>query len=73
MSRSKTMNHLTHLKEEIKVLESRIEPHDTGHIITAIGVLRERVEEIQKELDDQMKELEDETDFEEGDGGELFE
>ena len=73
MSRSKTMNHLTHLKEEITVLESRIEPHDTGHIITAIGVLRERVEEVQKELDDQMKELEDETDFEEGDGGELFE
>ena len=73
MSKSKTRNHLTHVKEEIEVLESRIEPHDTGHIITAIGVLRERVEEVQKELDDQMKELEDETDFEEGDGGELFE
>lgn len=71
MSRSKTMNHLVHLKEEIKVLESRVEPHDTGHIITAIGVLKERVEEIQKELDDQM--VDDEPDFEEGDGGELYE
>ena len=71
MSRSKTMNHLVHLKDEIKTLESRIEPHDTGHIITAIGVLRERVEEIQKELDDQM--IDDEPDFEEGDGGELYE
>ena len=57
MSRSKMMNHIVHLKDEIKILESRIEPHDTGHIITAIGVLRERLDEIQEKLDKELEEL----------------
>ena len=57
MSRSRMMNHIVHLKDEIKILESRIEPHDTGHIITAIGVLRERLDEIQEKLDKELEEL----------------
>ena len=57
MSRSRMMNHIVHLKDESKILESRIEPHDTGHIITAIGVLRERLDEIQEKLDKELEEL----------------
>ena len=55
MSRSKELNHLVHLKDEINYLKSLLKPHDTGHIHTTIGVLEERVEEITvklaKELD----------------------
>lgn len=34
------------IKQEIEVLESRIQRHDTGHIITAIEVLRHRIKEL---------------------------
>ena len=46
MSRSKELNHLVHLKDEINHLKSLLKPEDTGHIHTTIGVLEERVEEI---------------------------
>ena len=36
------------LMEEIAVLESRFQPEDTGHLRTAVNVLRERVEELRK-------------------------
>ena len=39
------------LEEEIKVLRSRIEPHDTGHLYTTISTLEHRVSELQKSLD----------------------
>ena len=38
--------HITSLKEEIELLRSRIEPHDTGHLYTTIGTLEHRVEEL---------------------------
>ena len=38
--------HITSLKEEIELLKSRIEPHDTGHLYTTIGTLEHRVEEL---------------------------
>jgi hypothetical protein len=41
------MNHMNVLLAEIKILEKRIEPHDTGHIITTINTLKSRVEELQ--------------------------
>ena len=41
------MNHMNVLMEEIKILEKRIEPHDTGHINSAINLLKSRVEELQ--------------------------
>ena len=44
------MNHMNVLMEEIKILEKRIEPHDTGHIISAINLLKSRVEELQVNL-----------------------
>ena len=50
MSRSYYMNHLVHLKEEVKELQSRVKPSATGHILTAIGVLEERIKETEKVL-----------------------
>ena len=38
------------LKTEMDVLASRLEPHDTGHLHTAIHVLKHRVEELEKEV-----------------------
>ena len=34
------------IQDEISLLESRLEPHDTGHLHTAISVLTHRLEEI---------------------------
>ena len=56
MSRSKELNHLVHLKDEINELKSRLRPEDTGHIHTAISVLQGRVEEIKKELEGKINE-----------------
>ena len=57
MSRSKDLNHLVHLKDEINELKTRIRPEDTGHIHTTISVLEERVEEITKKLARDLDEL----------------
>jgi len=43
-------NHIEILKTEMEVLASRLEPHDTGHLHTAIYVLKHRVEELEKEV-----------------------
>lgn len=40
------LEHIAHLEREIRVLESRILSSGTGHIHTAISVLRERVREL---------------------------
>ena len=42
--------HIEVLKTEMDVLTSRLEPHDTGHLHTAIYVLKHRVEELEKEV-----------------------
>ena len=42
--------HIEILKTEVDVLASRLEPHDTGHLHTAIYVLKHRVEELEKEV-----------------------
>ena len=42
--------HINVLKTEMDVLASRLEPHDTGHLHTAISVLKHRVEELEKEV-----------------------
>ena len=51
MSRSQQMNHVKHLEFEVRELQGRLQPHDTGHIHTTISVLEDRIEEIQKEID----------------------
>ena len=35
------------LKDEIEIYNSRLEPHDTGHLHTAISVIQHRINEIQ--------------------------
>ena len=35
------------LKDEIDLLKSRIEPHDTGHLYTTISTLEHRVRELE--------------------------
>jgi hypothetical protein len=42
-------NKIDVLEEEIMLLQSRVQPHATGHIITGIGVLKGRIEELKKE------------------------
>ena len=42
--------HIEVLKTEMEVLASRLEPHDTGNLHTAIHVLKHRVEELEKEV-----------------------
>ena len=34
------------LQDEIEILKSRLEPRDTGHLHTAISVIKRRIEEI---------------------------
>jgi len=43
-------HHINVLKTEMNVLTSRLEPHDTGHLHTAISVLKHRVKELEKEV-----------------------
>lgn len=40
------------LRQEIRTLEGRLEPHDTGHIRTAISVLRARLQEEERGAED---------------------
>jgi len=35
------------LQDEIEIHKSRLEPHDTGHLHTAISVITNRIEELQ--------------------------
>ena len=49
---SRMMNHVKALQEEVGVLKDRIQPHDTGHIHTTISTLEERVQEINKQIED---------------------
>ena len=49
---SRLMNHVRALQEEINVLKGRLQPHDTGHIHTTINTLEERVQEINKQIED---------------------
>ena len=34
------------LRDEIEIHKSRLQPHDTGHLHTAISVIQRRIEEI---------------------------
>ena len=34
------------LKDEIEIHKSRLEPHDTGHLHTAISVIKHRISEL---------------------------
>jgi len=53
MTKLERINTITVLELEVEVLESKVKPHATGHIITAIGVLKSRINELKEE---EMKE-----------------
>ena len=38
------------LKDEIEIHKSRLEPHDTGHLHTAISVIERRIEEMTSQM-----------------------
>ena len=44
------IDYITVLQEEIRILESRFQPEDTGHLRTTVNTLRERVEELKVDL-----------------------
>ena len=44
-----------YLADEIEVLKTRVREHGTGNIITAIGVIQARIEELKMELRDMEK------------------
>tara|TARA_Y100000015_G_scaffold42500_1_gene50138 strand:- start:1606 stop:1776 length:171 start_codon:yes stop_codon:yes gene_type:complete len=46
MTNDELVNTIKVLVSEIEVQKSRYQPHDTGHIRTAVGVLEDRVEEL---------------------------
>jgi len=50
MTNDELVNTIRVLQSEIEVQKTRIQPHDTGHIHTAIGVLEDRVDELVNEV-----------------------
>jgi hypothetical protein len=56
-------DHVNHLKYEIEVLKSRVQDHDTGHIITAIQVLQSRIEELSESTEEVL-----DSSYPDGDG-----
>ena len=52
MALVKEIDRLVMLMEEIAILKSRLQPHDTGHIHTTINTLESRVEEIRNNLEE---------------------
>ena len=47
-----TVDKILVLMEEIAVLKSRFEDHDTGHLRTAVSVLENRIKELRDRIHD---------------------
>ena len=43
------------LMDEISIAKSKLMPEDTGHIHTSISYLESRVEEVKKEIDNDLR------------------
>ena len=43
--------------DEISIAKSKLQPTDTGHIHTSISYLESRVEEVQAEIDKELRKL----------------
>ena len=41
--------HMAHLKEEIEIIKTRLQQHDTGHLHDYIANMKRRVEELDGE------------------------
>ena len=54
-ARISRIDKIFYLADEIEVLKTRVREHSTGNIITAIGVIQARIEELKMELRDMDK------------------
>ena len=43
------------IMDEISIAKSKLQPEDTGHIHTSISYLETRAEEIQKQIDEELR------------------
>ena len=50
MNRKELLDHMFALVSEVQHLYTMLQPHDTGHIHTAINVLKQRVKEVKEKL-----------------------
>lgn len=50
MSKVNPLDYLLVLQEEVAYQKSQLQPHDTGHIHTTIGVLEQRITEIEEKI-----------------------
>ena len=51
MNNLATANHVSALLNEIDYLQSQVDTHDTGHIITAINVLSNHIRQLLEEME----------------------
>ena len=56
-NKSSEVERIIILMEEIALIKSRIQPQATGHLHTAVNVLQERVEELQNNIENKMRKL----------------
>ena len=52
-----TSQRLILLMDEIAIAKGKLQPQDTGHIHTSISYLESRVEEVQAEIDKELRKL----------------
>ena len=52
-----TSQRLILLMDEISIAKSKIMPEDTGHIHTSISYLESRVDEVQKQIDEDLRKV----------------
>jgi len=52
MNKGEKVDHMVALMEEITIIKQRIQPTDCGHLNTTVRVLRDRVDELKKEIKD---------------------
>ena len=48
MNRKELLDHMLALVSEVQHLYTMLEPHDTGHIHTTIGMLNSRIDDIKE-------------------------
>tara|TARA_X000001036_G_scaffold237042_1_gene221128 strand:- start:490 stop:672 length:183 start_codon:yes stop_codon:yes gene_type:complete len=52
-----TSQRLILLMDEISIAKSKLMPEDTGHIHTSISYLESRVDEVQKQIDEELRKV----------------
>ena len=52
-----TSQRLILLMDEIAIAKSKLLPEDTGHIHTSISYLESRVDEVQKQIDEELRKV----------------